>query len=139
MTRAFSKNRKHLTSLELENTVTTHLKIKIKSLAAEATIIRKEERKALKYARWKYEKGGNNSFEAFEPYHELRLHRVGIVRSESRYSGIAYAFLREKSYSSTEKSNKDIDYGRLIGMINRFKPETTPKFTTAQLEAWIKG
>ena len=67
-----------------------YLKIKIKSLAAEAQIIRHEERKY-----W-----GGSSLRI-----GLHLHRVNEVRSESRSAGLAYGFLRGKyPYAALEAS-----------------------------------
>ena len=63
-----------------------HLKVKIKSLAAESKIIRKEEFRAPS----QYER--NN----------LALHRRGIVRSTARHSLLAYGFLRGRSYAQME-------------------------------------
>lgn len=64
-----------------------YLKIKIKSLAAEAKIIRKEE-KNKKYL----------------PLHRESIyrHRIDVVRREARVSLIAYACIRNKPYSSLE-------------------------------------
>lgn len=65
----------------------THLKIKIKSLAAEARIIRSEEHK------WKGD----------HPLREtLHNHRVHDVRKEARCSQLAYGFLRGREYRQLE-------------------------------------
>lgn len=65
-----------------------YLKVKLKSLAAEARIIREQE------ARSPYWRSG------------LREHRVGIVRSEARATLLAYGFLRGRSYQSLEPAAK---------------------------------
>lgn len=63
-----------------------YLKIKLKSLAAEAKIIRAEEKK---YQDQSTKQG-------------LYLHRVLNVRNESRATFIAYGYLRGRKYSQIE-------------------------------------
>jgi hypothetical protein len=67
-----------------------YLKIKLKSLAAESIIIRKEMAK----------------FDGpSEAYQGLHLHRVNDVRDESRSALLAYTFLKgKKTYKEIEKS-----------------------------------
>lgn len=67
----------------------THLKVKIKSLAAEAKIIRAEERK-----------GG-------VMVNSLHFHRVCDVRREARHSQLAYAFIRGVPYKVVEPNSKN--------------------------------
>jgi len=62
-----------------------YLKVKIKSLAEEARIIRKEERQS---------KG--------EKREGLYLHRVGTVRRAARHTLLAYGFLRGREYRQIE-------------------------------------
>jgi hypothetical protein len=81
----------------------TYLKIKIKSLAAEAKIIRKEERK---------QKGRLRE--------GLYLHRLLVVRAESRLSQIAYGFIRGRAYSQIEKNAKPFDKKRVLSLIEKF-------------------
>jgi hypothetical protein len=65
------------------------LKVKAKSLAEEAKIIRKLE---------------NHPADA---NHELYLHRVTQVRNEARATQLAIAFMKGKEYKTIEKSVKD--------------------------------
>ncbi len=65
------------------------LKIKLKSLVDEARIIRKEERKIPKEHAWLR--------------NEMREHRVGVVRSASRSTHLAYGLARGLEYSVMEK------------------------------------
>lgn len=82
-----------------------HLKVKIKSLAAEAKIIRREEQKTQ-----------DNIVRG-----SLYSHRVGIVRDEARLSQLAYAFLRNRTYKSIEpKSKKFISVSKLSRIIKNF-------------------
>lgn len=69
------------------------LKVKIKSLAEEARIIRLEERRAI-------------SRKDAYILAELHAHRVSIVRREQRASYLAYAFLREIPYARCEPRAK---------------------------------
>jgi hypothetical protein len=71
----------------MENEMKTYLKIKIKSLAAEARIIRDEERK------WP----GQHPLRA-----SLRKHRLRDVRAEGRYALLAYGFLRHRPLAAVE-------------------------------------
>lgn len=72
-----------------------HLRIKLKSLAAEAKIIRFEERKHRDPA-WRHQ-------------HELsmlRLHRITVVRNAARDTHIAYGIIRGLNYRDMEPTAK---------------------------------
>ena len=64
-----------------------YLKVKLKSLAEEAKIIRKETQRA---------KTGSIK-------NGLYLHRIHVVRPEARHTHLAYGFLRGKSYEQIER------------------------------------
>jgi hypothetical protein len=98
-----------------------YLKIKIKSLADEAKIIRHEERiyktkgyEALTQLRKLDSEGGDATEDAlvllgrtnknYKLFNGLKEHREGIVRSETRAALIAYGFLRGKPYQAIENS-----------------------------------
>jgi len=74
---------------------TLFLKVKIKSLAAEAQIIRKEEvkRKGRKT---------NEPLAWNDIYCDLHKHRVLNVRQEARATLLAYAYLRQRTYKQVE-------------------------------------
>lgn len=92
------------------------LKVKIKSLAAEARIIRHQERRSKGILR-----------------NELHEHRIGIVRSESRHSHLAYAILRGRpSPERTCKSRPDFE--KVSKMTKRFG--TYPGFAAKDVESW---
>lgn len=81
------------------------LKVKIKSLAAEARIIRLETHRT----------------NDIVTKNDLATHRTGIVREEARYSQLAYAFLRGRSYASIEaKTEKELDLARVRKLVERF-------------------
>jgi hypothetical protein len=80
------------------------LKVKIKSLAAEAKIIRLEETRS---------KGSQRQ--------SLYFHRIYDVRQEARLSQLAYAFLRGREYSQVEsKNSKLVNWDRLIKLVEKF-------------------
>lgn len=85
-----------------------YLKIKIKSLAAEQSMIRHEEHKAKSAYRYAKEKQGLER--QYEQNHSefwgLRNHRVNDVRPEARAALVAYGFLRGKKYNQIEKPDK---------------------------------
>lgn len=109
------------------------LKVKLKSLAEEARIIKHEESKR-KCPRWRYATlKGKNTFEAgknmarsvrddsrrvsarrrasdwypmsAQQLHELHRHRIDVVRLESRLSGIAYAVIRGRALAKVDSLN----------------------------------
>lgn len=86
------------------------LSVNVKSLAAEARFIRHEERRAgLCYV------------------DSLRDHRIRVLREESRYAGLALAFVRGKSKFVTEGNSKAVDFTRLTKKIRRFLPTVGDK------------
>lgn len=125
-----------------------YLKIKIKSLAAEATMIRLEERRqnpghrgrvkarrllegktkalmsdaqaaiAINKARRTLKVPTEKQMAGFWG---LREHRRLVVRVESRASNIAYGFLRGLDYKQIEnKSNTEPDWSKVKAMIEKF-------------------
>lgn len=86
--------------------IPTYLKIKIKSLAAEAAIIRKEE------GRWR----GDS-----EIRYGLHQHRIIDVRREARAAQLAYGFLRGHEYRVMEaKWHEAPDWKRVQYMVEKF-------------------
>jgi hypothetical protein len=95
----------------------TKLKVKAKSLAAEARIIRKEEYKKLRhlkvcqYEHQDYDKGWwrwhRETQDANIAFWTLQNHRRGIVRAEARATNIARAFLRGVPYDRVEPNARD--------------------------------
>jgi outer membrane protein assembly factor BamD (BamD/ComL family) len=76
-----------------KNSNLVKLKVKSKSLAAEARIIRKEERKALDSTR-SYMKRHGVKDEVSYAHWMLRKHRIWNVRNEARATHLAIAFLK---------------------------------------------
>lgn len=81
-----------------------YLKVKIKSLAAEAAIIRKEERR---------HRGDTRT--------GLYLHRVNDVRYEARAALLAYAFLRGRPLARVEaKSHRKAPWPRVEQLVKKY-------------------
>ena len=107
---------------------TTYLRVKIKSLAAEARIIRKEERLALEFR--------NRSL-----YDGLHTHRVRDVRDEARATQLAYAILRGRDYRDVEPNARqlsDWDFrqlaARIVKMVTKYGGRT---YEHSELKAWM--
>lgn len=80
------------------------LKVKVKSLATEAAIIRLEERRSKGVLR-----------------NSLCEHRRGIVRHEGRHAQLAYGYLRGRSYEQVEPGcKKPFDVAKVKSMVERF-------------------
>ena len=89
------------------------LKVKVKSLAAEARIIRREERRF----------PGDSSTRA-----QLQGHRRDVVRREARHSHLALAYLRGRAYRQVEQTcHRDPDWEAVARMIKKYGP---PKHNT---------
>ena len=83
-----------------------YLKIKIMSLAAEARIIRNEERK------WPGQSDARQG---------LHLHRVHDVREECRSANLAYGFLRGRAYKALEaKCYQEPNWGRVAELSRKY-------------------
>lgn len=108
------ENQLHFFNQQKEfNMSITYLKVKIKSLAEEARIIRKEEQKALRkasYHRRKQDETQTN--EAYNLYYNLKLHRHHPVGTESRAALIAYGYLRGLKYSQIEKPKDAMSFNK---------------------------
>lgn len=98
------------------------LRCNVKSLAAEARLIRKEEQRAsLIYS------------------DALREHRIGVLRTEARYAQLALAFVRRQSYESVEATDKGVSVERLAKKILLAMP-CGGKYTMEDaVIAWIQG
>lgn len=81
------------------------LKVKIKSLAEEARIIRREEKDAR-----------NSYFRSM-----LHSHRVENVRDEARAAQIAYGYLRGRRYREIEpNAKKDVPWVRVKKLVEKY-------------------
>jgi hypothetical protein len=104
------------------------LKVKSKTLAAEAAIIRKEERIARNRARANRKSNAdgaaNQAIDAEATRHSLYVHRTRVVRVEARATHLARAFLHGKDYKSVE--NKRLGgipeplFNSMARMVNKY-------------------
>lgn len=86
---------------------TAQLRVKIKSLAEEARIIRFEERKALRSMSWERKQDPTKTPPSHWTYSSLYGHRTFDVRGEARASLLAYGFLRGVPYEAMEATCRD--------------------------------
>ena len=126
------------------------LKVKIKSLAAEARIIRREEHRRLRGARWVREKDIENRRNLSSPeqdaayvvYHRLHHHRTVDVRDEARCAQIAYGFLRGRElYLIDACKYRCPDWGRVQKLTLRYherRDHELDKTIKETLALWVK-
>jgi hypothetical protein len=102
------------------NTLALHrLRVNVKSLAAEARIIRHETARAGAAYR-----------------HFLSEHRRGKLREESRYAQLALAFVRGRKYRNCEvKTAVAPELGRLLRKLERFDLRPAADDVSAWLSA----
>jgi len=97
----------------------TELKIKIKTLAAEAVIIKKEEQK-WKKAPW-HNPHDNAASQTHPMYFNLRQHRLLAVRRECRDASIAYGYLRSRTYRQIEyHCHESANWTNVINIVINF-------------------
>lgn len=109
----------------------TYLKIKIKSLAEEAKLIRAEERKFKKHAE------GSIGRQIFWG---LRGHRIKDVRSESRSALLAYGFLRGRSYLQMEpKCEIGPDWKRVEAIVMKYAYGAAAQDVKQRFADWKDG
>jgi len=104
---------------------TTHLKVKIKTLAAEAAIIRTEEHKARNAARSAVRRvsdgHGADPAAHYQRHEGLYRHRIDVVRPAARVNLLAYGCLRRTSYASMEsKTRTYVDFHWIRKLVQRF-------------------
>ena len=115
-----------------------YLKVKAMSLAAEAKIIRNQEKQRTKQLRHALK---FNYARAAE-YHDtvrtgLYLHRIGIVREEARATNIAYGFLRNKKYSQIESyTYNPPDWARVEELVMKYAERNSPRYNRPVEEAF---
>lgn len=82
------------------------LRVKVKSLAAEAKIIRREERRSRGQLR-----------------EELYLHRIGIVRREARSAHLAYGLIKGRTIEQMEPTSKSApDWTKVKRLCEKYGP-----------------
>jgi len=95
------------------NSGISYLKVKIKSLAAEARFIKREQERS-KTIRRRSKASTPSETEA-----GLREHRLNVVRPETRAALIAYAIIRGKSPAEAPDS-RPFNTGRVEQLVRKF-------------------
>lgn len=104
----------------------TFLKIKIMSLAAEAKIIRREEK------RWPW---GDD--DARPTRASLYFHRTWDVRNEARAALLAYGYLRGRAYAQLEyKCHEPPNWHRVMQIVAKFGPDKDVSMLRTAVQAW---
>jgi len=126
----------------------SYLKIKCVSLAAEAALIRKEERKHLRTARYCKIVDPNGQVPEVSDFHYqnyfgLHAHRVFDVRREARVAHLAYNFLRGMKYSDIENPphNRTINppnWQRVRELVRKYGPSNDENLME-RFEEWRKA
>ena len=119
----------------------SYLRVKIKSLAEEARIIRTEERRLLnRAARARDRQGLEDRLAAMDTERNgLYLHRVKDVRGEARAAHLAYAFVRGRPYAVVEPSGSSaVPFNRVADLIAKYG-YIARATATDKLKAWLKG
>lgn len=119
-----------------------YLRVKIKSLANEATIIRQEERKTLGKRDYHRDRQKPvdivNYFDGI--YIGLHHHRTYDVRNEARSAQLAYAYLRGKTYKETENAkHSQPNANRIAEIVRKFGLPGPLGAVTDSVEEWIKA
>lgn len=122
---------------------TVYLKIKIKSLADEARIIRKEEEK-FKQRRALYWARGEDAYkQADKIFWSLRDHRKSPVGTESRAALIAYGYLRGRTFQQLETPPKKKgkawtmpQWNRVIDLVCKYGTEKDRDAVVKSLRNW---
>lgn len=133
----------------------TYLKVKIKSLAAEAAIIKREENRHKHFRLVEQAHPENRDLMVLvskrKPIHPdsislvngLADHRKRIVRSEQRATLVAYGFLRGRTFAQMEPQAKSLpSRERVEKMVTRYggsKVLTEFKAFWAEAEAHVKN
>lgn len=110
---------------------TAYLKVKIKSLAEEARIIRRMENDL--------KAKGPHNLEARDTFWGLRNHRTNDVRNEARAAQLAYGFLRGRDYRQLEsKSYSTPPLKRTTDLIRKYG-RPGDKLHIKDVERWLDG
>jgi len=121
-----------------------YLKVKIKSLAEEACIIRHEERKYLRSSRWLRRNNGPELGTALSTWGGLNTHRLQL-RVEQRAAFLAYGYLRGRAYRQIEQApcylkapfcRPGPSWSRVQDLVLKYGPDKDKKALWDKLVAW---
>lgn len=111
--------------------MSTELKVKLKSLAEEARIIRKEELSI---------KNGNFSYKSNMKRESLYLHRTTHIRPIARATYLAYGLLRGLDYHQIERTTKTIpNWGKVRAMVEKYSEASYLDANLEKLKCWINN
>lgn len=123
----------------------SHLKVKVFSLSAEMTYIRRQEEKWKTKAKRAREKGRDDSY-AFANFWSQRAHRAELKR-DARFTHLAYGFLRGQSYDCMEPicygplkgyGSEEPNWKHIEAMVEKFsKDEASPQDTMQKFAEWL--
>lgn len=116
--------------------MSVELKVKVKSLAEEARIIRREELKAKRSARWHAERQQSDQASKYaRDRNALYEHRIDVVRFECRCAELARAFIKGTPYRKVERSTTDGPYqmGRIQGRVQKLVNKYHDKAVTPSM------
>jgi hypothetical protein len=114
------------------------LRVKIKSLAAEARIIAQEERRVLDRVQRLSDTDAKDR--AWNTYHELRGHRRTVVGRGAREALLAYGFLRGHGYERLEPPNSSApDWDSVYKTAERFAHPPDRAALAARWPVWREG
>lgn len=125
--------------------MSVYLRVKIYTLAQEARIIRKYERRRKIAIRAEQKFGVENVLPIAEwtaaaavEVERLHNHRCGVVRPEARASHLVANFFRGTALKAAEaKSYEPPDWPKMTKMVERFRPETsTPQEILQRFAEW---
>jgi hypothetical protein len=124
---------------------TDGLRVKLKSLAAEARIIKAAERKVLRQRRKLRARGDGQNFDTYDlRYMQLRDHRKGRVRGAARTANLALGFLNGRAYAEVEQYTEvPPDFTKVEGTVHDFVigykyfGEKRKDEITALFKAWV--
>jgi len=109
------------------------LKINIKSLAAEAKIIRKDENKFKRLSKHDKNKNQDNDRQIW-----LEAHRTYTVRNESRSALLAYGYMKGIPYKKMEaKCYEKPDLTRIADNLIRFDSHTYWHLDNLPRKEWV--
>lgn len=119
------------------------LKVKAKSLEAEAYIIRREENKAKANKEWlAARQRSDEAKKAHNTFMSLKQHRKWNVRNEQRATQLARAFIAGKEYRYVEKHGRKDDnffkgyiLPRIVSMVAKYHD---PLVTRDKIYEWAK-
>jgi hypothetical protein len=116
------------------------LRVKLKSLAAEARIIRFEERRTKDQWRWlaKHQVNPQAAPSLHDEFDALHRHRTYDVRTEMRATLLAYAMLRQRPYAKIEPPGaRKAPVAKVADLVQRFGAGLGPNQAMAEVRAWL--